>query len=237
MSKLLTFILLSLLSFNAGASTKTLLYEVAYKENADDSSEDSTLDTSSNNDSNIDDTITQAVKSVQPSTTESNPQEDLKKIEEEFDLGETTNENTPDTSKIDIAPQSIPNKPPAQDSAGNEEDVDLESVISANYYNKATVLITNKITAKSQLLTINVGSSAFFGNIEIFPLKCWKSPSRYNPESKAFVNVIERKIDEDSKNIFKGWLFSSSISLSTMEHPIYEISITDCTGDKLNLNR
>ncbi|MDF2964712.1 MAG: hypothetical protein K0Q51_100 [Rickettsiaceae bacterium] len=190
----------------------------------------------------IDEAITQAVNNAQPpkSIFDSTPQEDLKKIEEEFDLGETTNENTPDTSKIDITPQSIPSKKSTIDTPATtdlEEDIDLETLISANYFSKAIVLVTNKITAKSQLLTINVDSSSFYGNIEIFPLKCWKSPNKYNPESKAFIKVIERKIDDESRDIFSGWLFSSSISLSTMEHPIYEISIVDCSGEKLSINK
>jgi hypothetical protein len=184
---------------------------------------------------NFDETVSEAVNNAQPvdHTVNNNPQEDLKKIEEEFDLGEPTNEDT-SNNKVNINQQpSLNNNVQTNPTIINEDDLDLEDVISANYYSKATVLVTNKITAKSQLLTIKVGASTFFGNIEIFPVKCWKSPNKYNPESKAFLNIIERKIDDESKNIFKGWIFSSSISLSTMEHPIYEISITDCTGDKI----
>jgi hypothetical protein len=192
---------------------------------------------------NIEESIVEAVKEAQPEedkVLENSTKEDLKKIEEEFDLGENAVDETPGATQIDISPQAMQPKNPAsteQNTPEVEEEVDLEKIISANYFSKATVLITNKITAKSQLLTVNVGASAFFGNIEIFPLKCWKSPSKYNPESKAYIRVVERRIDEDSKNIFRGWFFSSSISLSTMEHPIYEISIIDCTGEKINISK
>ncbi len=174
------------------------------------------------------------------SSAETSPQDDLKKIEEEFDLGESASEDpnassenppaSPPVATPVATPEILPQK--SEDLFSEEGNADLEKVLSANYYDKATVLVTNKITAKSQLLTIKVGSSAFFGNIEIFPLKCWKSPNKYNLESKAYVNVIERKIDDESKKIFQGWLFSASIALSTIEHPVYEISIVECAGTK-----
>lgn len=97
-----------------------------------------------------------------------------------------------------------------------------------SYHNTAKLVAINKITARSKQLSIKVGQSAYFGNIEIFVEKCWNNGDVYSPSSKILVKILESKIDEDSKNIFHGWLISSNIPVSGLQDPSYELIAVDC---------
>lgn len=95
-------------------------------------------------------------------------------------------------------------------------------------YNNARIIALNKITAKSNEIVIKVGHNCYFGNIEVKVHKCFKNIDPYSPDSKILLTVTENKADEEPIKIFQGWLYSSSISFSTFEHPIYEIFANDC---------
>ncbi len=99
---------------------------------------------------------------------------------------------------------------------------------NGSYYNTATIAALNKITAKSKQLSIKVGSSAYFGNIEITVLKCWNNGDLYSPSNKILINVVESKIDEDPKQIFHGWIISSNIPVSVLKNPSYELIAVRC---------
>lgn len=92
----------------------------------------------------------------------------------------------------------------------------------------ATIIALNKITAKSQELKLHVGESKYFYNIEIKIHKCIKNLDKYLPDNKVLLTITEYKINEDPATVFQGWLFSSNLSISTFEHPVYEVFPTNC---------
>ncbi len=94
--------------------------------------------------------------------------------------------------------------------------------------NSAKVVALNKITATSQELLLKLKEPQYFGNIQITLHKCLKNPDPYNEDAYMLLTITEHKIDEDSMLIFQGWLLSSSASLSTLEHPVYELFAKDC---------
>ncbi len=95
-------------------------------------------------------------------------------------------------------------------------------------YKTAKLIALNKITAKSQELTLKIGEAKYFGNVEIKVHKCLKKPDPYKPNNMILLSVTENKIDEDQLLVFQGWMMSSDIPLSTFEHPVYEIFARDC---------
>lgn len=101
------------------------------------------------------------------------------------------------------------------------------------YYTSAHIVAINKITAKSRQVTVELGKSSFFDNIELKLYKCWKSSDPYIQNSQILITVSENKFDEDAKLIFEGWLISSEPALSTFEHPVYEVLAMDCAGNKV----
>ena len=103
-----------------------------------------------------------------------------------------------------------------------------EAQQAGKYYGIAKIVALNKITAKSQELSIKVGGTAYFGNIAISVKKCWRNNDPYLPQDKILLNVVEHKVDEDPQKIFSGWMISSNIQASALEHPSYELIVINC---------
>ena len=108
------------------------------------------------------------------------------------------------------------------ESLSGGESLELKS------YDSGKIIILNKITATSKELNLKIGKPQYFGNIQITLHKCIKNLDPYNEDNYMLFTVTEHKIDEDPMLIFQGWLLSSSISISSLEHPIYEIFAQVC---------
>lgn len=93
---------------------------------------------------------------------------------------------------------------------------------------EAELIGIHKITANSKKFDIKVAESQFFYNLEIKIEKCVRNNDPYNQDDYALISLTEYKMNDDSKMIFRGWISASSISLSTFEHPIYEIFLGKC---------
>lgn len=109
---------------------------------------------------------------------------------------------------------------------------DPEASETARLGNYAVVQALNKTTAKTSILELKVGEKFIFGSIKIIPHKCWQSPPEQKPENKILLEIIESKHESNEKiiekRIFYGWMFSSSPSISGLEHPIYDIIAINC---------
>ncbi len=94
----------------------------------------------------------------------------------------------------------------------------------------------NKVTGKTSELRIKIGGEMDFGQITVKVKKCWKSPPDQRPENKILLEIEEFGTKKDAateasgakKIIFYGWMFSSSPSISGLEHPIYDITAIEC---------
>ena len=85
----------------------------------------------------------------------------------------------------------------------------------------------DKITAKTSDLSIIVGKKKRFGYLEIFPRKCRKADK--DREVVAYVQVKDLSDKKDDKVfVFNGWTFSSSPTIITFDHPIYDLWVTGC---------
>lgn len=94
------------------------------------------------------------------------------------------------------------------------------------FTNLVTLRGLNKITANTSILEVPIGSSFIFGNLEIIPRLCWKSPPEERLESKALLEIYE--IQEERKMIFFGWMIASNPGISVLENPVYDISLIEC---------
>ena len=98
---------------------------------------------------------------------------------------------------------------------------------AATNYEKATIRLLDKITAKSSLIDIDINKIHNHGSLDIKIYKCWNAPLDQKPETKMLVEVLETK-KSGKEQIFFGWLFASSPSISSIEHPIYDITAIKC---------
>lgn len=96
----------------------------------------------------------------------------------------------------------------------------------------------DKVTARTQTVTLPIGKASAVGPIFAEVKTCQKTPPTEQPEAAAFLQVWEAKPkaeqtgqETESQWVFSGWMFASSPALSAMDHPIYDVWLKDCTNE------
>ena len=110
----------------------------------------------------------------------------------------------------------------------------LPSPVSALTYEDYPVVrlrSLDKITARTMTFDAKVGSTVKFGDIFIKIQSCRKPPPVEKEEAAAFLQVWQVNKGMGNSNwVFSGWMFSSSPTLSAMDHSIYDVWVLDCLG-------
>ena len=89
--------------------------------------------------------------------------------------------------------------------------------------------ILDKVSSKNYKVQIKIGEEKIFKNISIKPFKCKNSEFDDNPEIIAYLQVKDLKnLGNDEVFVFNGWTFSSSPSINTFDHPVYDLWLTKC---------
>ena len=87
----------------------------------------------------------------------------------------------------------------------------------------------DKITAKTSNINIPLGKKKKFGYLEIYPQKCAFSNTENEKGVVAYIQVKDLSNKKDDKVfVFNGWTFSSSVTLRTFDHPVYDLWVTGC---------
>ena len=105
--------------------------------------------------------------------------------------------------------------------------------------NKVLLRALNKQTGRTKDIEIPVHDQTIFENILIKVNACYTRPEDETPENSAFLEITEvntnykEELSSVKKGtlIFSGWMFSSSPSLSAMEHANYDIWVLECKND------
>jgi hypothetical protein len=90
----------------------------------------------------------------------------------------------------------------------------------------------DKITGRIISFDVAVGETVQFGSLQLTPRICYSRPPTEAANSTAFIEVNEVTFSNEYRRIFTGWVFASSPGLHAIEHPIYDIWLTDCKGGK-----
>ena len=91
------------------------------------------------------------------------------------------------------------------------------------------IKILDKVSSKNNLLKIKIGEEKKFKNLLIKSLKCKNSEFDDNPEITAYLQVKDlTNTDNDEVFVFNNWTFSSSPTINTFDHPVYDIWLTKC---------
>ena len=89
--------------------------------------------------------------------------------------------------------------------------------------------VLDKVSSKNYKVKIKIGEEKIFKNISIKPFKCKNSEFDDNPEIIAYLQVKDLKnIGNDEVFVFNGWTFSSSPSINTFDHPVYDLWLIRC---------
>jgi hypothetical protein len=86
----------------------------------------------------------------------------------------------------------------------------------------------DKITGRIINFDATVGETVQFGALQVTPRICYTRPPTETPNTDAFIEVDEVTLQGEIKRIFTGWMFASSPGLHGVEHPIYDVWLTDC---------
>ena len=87
----------------------------------------------------------------------------------------------------------------------------------------------DKITARTSNIDIEIGKKQRFGYLEIIAKKCKRSNKKENQSVVAYIQVKDLSEKRDNKVfVFNGWTFSSSPTLKTFDHPVYDLWVTGC---------
>ncbi|MGE3248378.1 MAG: DUF2155 domain-containing protein [Beijerinckiaceae bacterium] len=88
----------------------------------------------------------------------------------------------------------------------------------------------DKITGRIISFDVAINEIVQFGALQVVPRACYTRPPTENQNTDAFVEVSEVTLQGEVRRIFSGWMFASSPGLHGVEHPIYDIWLTDCKG-------
>ena len=89
----------------------------------------------------------------------------------------------------------------------------------------------DKITGRIISFEAAIGETVQFGSLQITPRICFSRPPTEAPQTDAFAEVDEVAVDHSTHRIFTGWMFADSPGMHGVEHPVYDIWLTDCKGD------
>src|SRR5215475_8659188 len=100
---------------------------------------------------------------------------------------------------------------------------------SQRIVNKAALFSgLDKITGRIISFDVAIGETVQFGALQVTPRACYTRPPTETSNTDAFVEVDEVTLQGEVRRIFTGWVFAASPGLHAVEHPIYDIWLTDC---------
>ena len=115
----------------------------------------------------------------------------------------------------------ILNNVESQYSESNQKNSDLND----DNVKIAEISILNKITTNVDTLKLALKENFLYQELKIYPIDCYLSGPYEKSEVGIYLNIHHKNSKE---KIFNGWMLKSLPSISSMEHPIYDIWVEDC---------
>ncbi|KJC35405.1 signal peptide protein [Bradyrhizobium sp. LTSP885] len=120
--------------------------------------------------------------------------------------------------------------PPAAATLQPGDEVVTEPPSTKITNKKASFSGLDKITGRIINFDEDIGETVQFGALRVKTDACYTRPSTEAANTDAFVEVDEITLQGEVKRIFSGWMYAASPGLHGVEHPIYDIWLTDCKG-------
>lgn len=140
----------------------------------------------------------------------------------------------PQAARPPQAPDSQPAQattPPAPaEAAPPREEVVVEPPLQRIVNPTAVFAGLDKITGRITSFDVAIDETVQFGALRVTPRACYSRPPAETPRTDAFLAVEEVTLQNEVRRIFTGWMFAASPGLHAVEHPIYDIWLTDCKG-------
>ena len=88
------------------------------------------------------------------------------------------------------------------------------------------ISILNKITADVLQVKLHLKENYIHEELRIYPIYCKINDPNKRPEVSAYLNIYDEK---NNDKLFAGWMLKTLPSVSSLEHPLYDIWINNCT--------
>jgi hypothetical protein len=91
----------------------------------------------------------------------------------------------------------------------------------------AVLQALDRVTGRVRTIEAPVGEAITYQTLAILVRACRRHPPEDLPENAAFLEIRDRRRGQP-RLVFAGWMFSSSPALSALEHPVYDVWVTEC---------
>ena len=106
------------------------------------------------------------------------------------------------------------------------KNLNSEDNLEGNFTN---IKVLDKISSKNTLVVLKNGEEIKHKDLLIKSIKCKNSEFDDNPEITAYLQVKDlTNKDKNDVFVFNGWMFSSSPSIASFDHPVYDIWLLSC---------
>lgn len=126
------------------------------------------------------------------------------------------------------APPANASPPPAAAAETPPDDTVVEAPTPHIANGRAVFAGLDKITGRTFTFNAAIGETVRFGALEVTARACYTRPPTEATNTDAFVEVDEVTLQKEIKRIFTGWMFAASPGLNAVEHPVYDVWLTDC---------
>jgi hypothetical protein len=140
--------------------------------------------------------------------------------------------NPPPAQPANAPPGAQPANPPPPQPADTtvqpDDTVVTETPTQKIVNDRAVFSGLDKITGRIISFDAAINETVQFGALQVTARACYTRPPTEATNTDAFVEVDEVTLKGEIKRIFTGWMFASSPGLHAVEHPIYDVWLTDC---------
>jgi hypothetical protein len=128
-------------------------------------------------------------------------------------------------------PQQANTGPQPADTTAPPDDTIVTEMPTQKIENTRAVFAgLDKITGRIISFDAAIGETVQFGALQVTARICYTRPPTEATNTDAFVEVDEVTLQGEIKRIFNGWMFAASPGLHGVEHPVYDVWLTDCAG-------
>ncbi len=106
------------------------------------------------------------------------------------------------------------------------------SMAKADKFKNPTAVFAglDKITGRIITFEAVVDETVQFGTLQITPKICYSRPVDELQQTTTFLEVEEAMGNNRFRKLFSGWMFAASPGLNAIEHPVYDVWLTECKG-------
>jgi hypothetical protein len=87
----------------------------------------------------------------------------------------------------------------------------------------------DKVTARTQRFYAPIGTATRFGTLEIKVSDCLVNTPDAPPEAVAYLVIVDHKPGQAEQQLFAGWMFASTPSISALDDGVYDVRVLACT--------